>query len=169
MRTQRWMVRKTAAVVLAAMMAVSTASVSMAAEKKEQYTFTYKEQQVMTGMAADAALKVFGKENTVKTLANCADDNGTDKAYLYDDFEVVTTRSGKKEVVRSIKLTSNKVSTEEGVKIGDLPAAVKKAYPGVKEEDGLYTAVLGDSQLVIDCGFKNDKVVEICYEAVEKK
>ena len=82
---------------------------------------------------------------------------------------MVTTRSGKKEVVRSIKLTSNKVSTEEGVKIGDLPAAVKKAYPGVKEEDGLYTAVLGDSQLVIDCGFKNDKVVEICYEAVEKK
>ncbi|MCI9163150.1 MAG: hypothetical protein HFG59_07795 [Lachnospiraceae bacterium] len=163
-------IRRAAAVVLAVMMAMAVVPVAMAAEKKEQqYAFTYKEQQITVGMAADTALKAFGKENKVKTLANCADDNGKDKAYIYDDFEVIITKEGKKEVVQSIRLTSGNVGTEEGIKVGDLPAAVKKAYPDAKEEAGLYTVVLGDSQLVIDCGFKNDKVVEICYEAAGKK
>lgn len=162
-------IRRTAAAALAALMAMAAVSVAMAAEKKEQYAFTYKEQQVSVGMAADTALKALGKENKVKTLANCADDNGKDKAYIYDDFEVVITKDGKKEVVQSIKLTSGNVGTEEGIKVGDLPAAVKKAYPDAKEEAGLYTVVLGESQLVIDCGFKNDKVTEICYEAAGKK
>lgn len=140
-----------------------------AAAKKEQYAFTYQEQQLEIGMSADAAKNVLGKEKEMKTLTNCADDGGRDKAYLYQDLELVTTKDGKREVVREITLKTSAVSTEEGVKVGDLPAAVKKAYPEAKAEAGLYTAVLGETQIVIDCGFQDDKVVSITYMAAEKK
>ena len=120
-------------------------------------------------MNADAAKNILGREKEVKTLANCADDEGRDKVYLYEDLELVTTRDGKKEIVKEITLKTKEVSTEEGVKVGDLPEAVKKAYPDALAEAGLYTAVLGETQIVIDCGFKDDKVVSITYMAAEKK
>ena len=77
-------------------------------------------------MSADAAKNVLGNEKEMKTLTNCADDGGRDKAYLYQDLELVTTKDGKREVVREITLKTSAVSTEEGVKAGDLPAAVKR-------------------------------------------
>lgn len=170
MKTQKMTGKRMAATVLAAFMAVTMVSTAMAAEKKETYTFTYKEQTVEPGMAADGALRALGKEKDTKVLANCADDGGKDKAYMYDGFEVITTKADKKEIVRAINLTGEGVSTEEGIKIGDLPTAVKKAYPDAKDsKDGLYTAELGDTRIIIDCGFKNEKVELITYEAVEKK
>lgn len=169
MNTQTGAGKRLITVAMAAFMAVSVAAGAMAAEKKEKYTFTYKDQKVEAGMAADVALKALGKEKETKVLANCADDGGKDKAYMYDGFEVVTTKVNKKEVVKEITLTGSEVSTEEGLKVGDLPAAVKKTYPDAKNDNGLYTVVLGDTQLVIDCGFKDDKVVMITYEAAEKK
>lgn len=163
-------IRRIAAAALTVFMAVTTVFGAAAAEKKEKYTFTYNEQQVETGMAANAALKALGKEKDTKILTNCAEDGGKDKAYLYDDFDVVVTKSGKKEVVKQISLKTDKVSTEEGIKIGDLPAAVKKAYPDAKAEvKGLYVAELGETRIVIDCGLKDDKVEAITYEAVERK
>lgn len=155
--------------VLAALMVLTTSFGSLAAEQKTKYTFTYKEKQVEVGMTADAALKIAGKEKSSKVLANCADDNGSEKAYIYDDFEIITAKQGKKEVVKEITLTGSEVSTEEGIKVGDLPAAVKKAYPEAKSELGLYTVTLGETQLIIDCGLKDDKVVTITYLAAEKK
>ncbi|MCI8660078.1 MAG: hypothetical protein HFG54_07515 [Lachnospiraceae bacterium] len=169
MNTQTRTKKRMAAGVLAAFLAATTAFAAMAAEQKEKYTFTYKEQKIETGMSADGALKALGKEKDTKVLANCADDGGKDKAYLYDGFEVVTTKVNKKEVVKEINLTGSEVCTEEGLKVGDLPATVKKIYPDAKNENGLYSVILGDTQLVIDCGFKDDKVVMITYEAVEKK
>ena len=70
-----------------------------------------------------------GREKDVKALSNCADDGGRDKAYLYEELELVTTKDGKKEIVKEITLKTGAVSTAEGVKVGDLPDAVKKAYP----------------------------------------
>lgn len=169
MKTQKIAGKRMATMAMAAFMAISTVSGAMAAEQKEKYTFTYKEQKFETGMAADAALKALGKEKDTKVLANCADDGGKDKAYMYDGFQVVTTKINKKEVVKEINLTGDGVSTEEGLNVGDLPAAVKKAYPNAQSDNGLYTVVLGDTQLVIDCGFRDDKVVMITYEAAEKK
>lgn len=72
-------------------------------------------------------------------------------------------------MVKEITLTGSQVSTEEGIKVGDLPSSVKKAYPGIKGEMGLYTISLGETQLIIDCGFQDDKVETITYLAAEKK
>ena len=158
-----------AAAALAVMMVWTASFSSMAAEQKNQYSFPYKEQQVEVGMAADAAFKILGKEKSSKILVNCADDSGSEKAYFYDEFEVITSKAGKREVVKEITLTGSQVSTEEGIKVGDLPSAVKKAYPGIKGEMGLYTITSGETQLIIDCGFQDDKVETITYLAAEKK
>ena len=167
MRTRKGTGRKTVATALAILMAWGVSFSSLAAEQKTKYAFAY--QQVEVGMAADAAFKILGKEKSSKILVNCADDSGSEKAYIYDNFEIVTTKQGKKEVVKEILLTGGEVSTEEGIKVGDLPSAVKKAYPEAKGEMGLYTVTLGETQLLIDCGLKDDKVVTITYLAAEKK
>ena len=161
MRTEKRTGRRMTAAALAAVMVWTASFGSMAAEQKNQYRFPYQEQQVEVGMAADAAFKILGKEKSSKILVNCADDSGTEKAYLYDEFEVITSRE--------ITLTGSQVSTEEGIKVGDLPSSVKKAYPGIKGEMGLYTISLGETQLIIDCGFQDDKVETITYLAAEKK
>ena len=162
-------IKMAAAAVLAGFITMNMASGTAAAEKKNQYAFSYQEQQLEVGMTVDAAKKVLGREKDVKALSNCADDGGRDKAYLYEELELVKTKEGKKEIVKEITLKTGAVSTAEGVKVGDLPDAVKKAYPDAKAEAGLYTAVLGETQIVIDCGFKDDKVVSITYMAAEKK
>ena len=169
MRTRKGTGRKTVATALAILMAWGVSFSSLAAEQKTKYAFVYQEQQVEVGMAADAAFKILGKGKSSKILVNCADDSGSEKAYIYDNFEIVTTKQGKKEVVKEILLTGGEVSTEEGIKVGDLPSAVKKAYPEAKGEMGLYTVTLGETQLLIDCGLKDDKVVTITYLAAEKK
>ena len=161
--------KRTVAAVLTALMAWSVSFGTLAAEHKTNYAFFYQEQHGEVGMAADAAFKILGKEKSSKVLVNCADDSGSEKAYIYDNFEIITAKQGKKEVVKEIMLTGGEVSTEEGIKVGDLPSAVKKAYPEAKEEMGLYTVTLGETQLVIDCGLKDDKVVTITYLAAEKK
>ena len=148
----------------AAVMAASLSVCAWAAEAKAEYAFTTGENTITVGEYADVVLGKLGDANDVKILTNCA-NGGKDKAYIYDDFDVYTTQDEKKNtVVESIILKSDKVATEEGLKVGQTPADVKKIYPGATESMGLHTVVLGDTQIVVDCGFANDKVVSISYE-----
>ena len=148
----------------AAVMAASLGVRAWAAGAKAEYAFTTGENTITVGEYADVVLGKLGDANDVKILTNCA-NGGKDKAYIYDDFDVYTTQDEKKNtVVESIILKSDKVATEEGLKVGQTPADVKKIYPGGTESMGLYTVVLGDTQIVVDCGFSNDKVVSISYE-----
>ena len=93
-----------------------------------------------------------------------------DMAYMYQDFDLtVSTNEKGKEIVWDINFKTDKVQTEEGLKIGDTPAKVKQLYPSAKENYGLYTATLGNTQVIVDCGMKNDKVVGISYQYYEAK
>ncbi len=148
----------------AAAMAASMTVCAWAAEAKTEYAFTAGENTITVGEYADVVLGKLGSAKDVKILTNCA-NGGKDKAYIYDDFDIYTTQDEKKNtVVESIVLKSDKVATEEGLKVGQSPAKVKEIYPGATESMGLYTVVLGDTQIVVDCGFSNDKVVSISYE-----
>lgn len=154
---------------LAVVAAVSaTVVISSYAAQKTEYSFTYEDQQIKLGESAASALKKLGKANSEKVLTNCADDDGVDKVHTYDDFDVYTTKINNKEIVNEITLKTADVKTEEGLKVGDTPAQVKKAYPGAAGAAGLYTVSLGDTNLIIDCGLKDDKVVSITYEYVAK-
>ena len=151
---------------------IAALSASMAvgvyAAEKTAYSFTYEKQQVKLGEEAKGALKKLGDYNSDKILTNCADDSGVDKVYIYDAFDVYTTKSGSKEIVNEITLKTSGASTEEGLKVGDTPERVKSLYSSAKGSMGLYTVTLGDTSLVIDCGFKDDKVVSITYQYTAK-
>lgn len=151
---------------------IAALSASMAigvyAAEKTAYSFTYEKQQVKLGEDADDALKKLGKANSDRILTNCADDSGVDKVYTYDAFDLYTTKSGNKEIVNEITLKTSGAATEEGLKVGDTPSQVKKIYSSAKGSMGLYTVSLGNTNLIIDCGLKDDKVVSITYQYVEK-
>lgn len=156
----------------AAMLMASAMIFSAYAAQKTAYQFTYNEKQVTVGQDADDALKLLGKAEDEKTLNNCAAGNGAakDMAYMYKDFDLtVSTNEKGKEIVWDINFKTDKVQTEEGLKIGDTPAKVKQLYPSAKENYGLYTATLGNTQVIVDCGMKNDKVVGISYQYYEAK
>ena len=151
---------------VAALSVASAATVFAAAkaEEKTAYTFTYNKQQVKVGDAAAAALKKLGDYKSEQALANCADSSGTSMNYTYDGFYVITEKVDGKNIVKEITLTKDTVATEEGLKVGDAPADVKKIYAGADANMGLYTVTLGDTKLIIDCGIKDEKVETITYE-----
>ena len=155
--------------------AAATAAFAMTfaayAAQKTEYSFTYEKKQVTVGQDAKEALKTLGKAESEKELNNCAAGDGTvkDKVYFYKDFDLhVSTNDKGKEIVWEIVL-SDKTQTEEGLKIGDAPSRVKSLYPSATENYGIYTATLGETQVIVDCGIKNDKVVAISYQYHEAK
>lgn len=142
------------------------------AAAKTAYQFTYDKKQVTVGQDADAAVALLGKAQDEKTLNNCAagDGNVKDKVYLYEDFDLhVSSNTKGKKIVWEIAFKTSDVQTEEGLKIGDSPARVKSLYPDAVENYGIYTATLGNTQIIVDCGLKNDKVAAISYQYYEAK
>ncbi|MDO4266779.1 MAG: hypothetical protein Q4C63_10020, partial [Eubacteriales bacterium] len=136
------------------------------------YTYTVNEKQVTVGEDAKTAVAALGKAKEEKTLNNCAAGDGTakDKVYLYDNFDLhVSTNDKNKQIVWEIALKNANTATEEGLKIGDTAARVKQLYPKAVESYGLYTETLGNTQIIVDCGIKNDKVVAISYQYYEAK
>ena len=162
------MIRRIVALTFAGLLcaAFSFTALGAAKEEKTAYSFTYAEQQVTPGETASAALIKLGDYQDDQVLANCADDSGTATAYIYSAFDLVTQKIDGKEVVKEITIHKDGAATEEGLKVGDTPSQVKKLYPSAVGDMGLYTVELGSTRLVIDCGFKDDKVVSITYEYV---
>lgn len=163
--------QKLTAAALTALMSLSLTFGAFAAAKTA-YTYSYEKQQITVGQDAKTAVKALGKAKEEKTLNNCAAGDGTvkDKVYLYNDFDLhVSTNNKGKEIVWEIALKNGNTATEEGLKIGDTAARVKALYPDAKENYGIYTATLGSTQVIVDCGLKNDKVVAISYQYYEAK
>lgn len=142
--------------------AVGMTAAAYGAEKKTEYKFTYDNNQYQIGMEAKAAMDKLGKSGSSRDVNNCS--NGyVNKAYMYGDkdFEVYIEQVNGKEIVASITLLTDKVSTEEGLKVGDDASQVLKAYPDSKKGLGSYSAVLGSTKLYIK--MKGDKVTYISY------
>ena len=155
--------RKVLAGMLAATAVLSSTVYTWAAEAKTSYTFTAEKVQIAVGAEAQPILDSLGEADDTRVLNNCA-NGGKDKVYQYEDFDLYTTQNeAKKTIVQTIVLKDD-ATTEEGLKLGQTPKEVKAAYPDAVESLGLYTVTLGNSQIIIDCGLKNDKVVDISYE-----
>ena len=104
-----------------------------------------------------------GKADDTRVLNNRA-NGGKDKVYQYEDFDLYTTQNeAKKTIVQTIVLKDD-AATEEGLKLGQTPREVKAGLSGCGGKPGALHSYLGNSQIIIDCGLKNDKVVEILNE-----
>lgn len=128
------------------------------------YSFKYGGVSVTIGSKATKFLKKAGKPTKKTEKKSCA-YAGKDRTYQYKNFTVTTYSKSNKgtEYINSITLTTSKVSTKEGIKIGSSESDVKKKYKKAKENFGVYTATKGKSKLLITVD--DGKVTAIKYVA----
>ena len=128
------------------------------------YSFKYGGVSVTIGSSATKFLKKAGKPVKKTEKKSCA-YAGKDRTYQYKNFTVTTYSKSDKgtEYINSITLTTSKVSTKEGIKIGSKEKDVKKKYKKAKENFGVYTATKGKSKLLITVN--KGKVTAIKYVA----
>ena len=98
---------------------------------------------------ADDIVAALGEPISTFEAPSCA-FQGTDWTYTYDGFQLNTYPLDDVNYVSSVVLTSDAVSTPEGLEIGgtleDMVAAYGEDYV---EEYSQYTYTLGDSQLAV--------------------
>ncbi len=134
------------------------------ADAASGYKFKYKGVSITIGDKATRFIKKAGKPKSKTEKKSCA-YGGKDRTYKYSYFTLTTyskTDNGT-EYVNSITLTSSKVSTREGIKIGSTEKQVKKKYRKAKENFGVYSVTKGKSKLLITVD--DGKVTKIQYVA----
>lgn len=148
-----------------AMLAGTVGTVSTVSAAPKGYGFTYKRTTVYMHGKAKSILQKAGKPKSKSESKSCAYD-GMDRTYTYKDFVVKTYSKSKKgtEYVNSIVLKTSKVSTKEGLKIGNSKNDMIDIYGRAKSNFGVYTYKKGKCKLMIEV--EDDKVTGITYVAV---
>lgn len=93
--------------------------VSVVSAAPKGYGFRYAGVTVYVHGKASGLIDKMGEPNKKSKSKSCAYD-GEDIKYVYDEFTLVTytEKNGGTEYVQSIKFTSKKAKTKEGIKIG---------------------------------------------------
>ena len=159
-----------AALTLSACGGSSESAGSSTAETAAGYGFTYEDHRYVPGMDAEEALSLLGEPTASRDVNNCA-RGSVRKAYSYGDrdFEVFAdlNESETKDVIKTITLMSGKVSTEEGLSVGDEESRVTEVYPDCTEENGEYTAEKDGTEVVVSINKLRGTVSYITYQTAE--
>jgi len=107
------------------------ASVEAAAEAP--YVFQSGSASVAVGDDMTALLSALGEPKSYFEAPSCAFE-GLDKTYTYPGFVITTQPDGDKDIINSIVLTDDSVTTPEEVYIGCSPDDVRAAYGDAAEE-----------------------------------
>ena len=130
----------------------------------EGYYFKDKETMIIMNSEADKILSELGEYNKFTKVPSCA-YQGNDKIYSYNGYNIYTNEFEKKDVITSVILTSDLVSTPEGLKIGDSELKADDIYgDNYKEEAGVRTYKKADTELKII--IEKDAVTSIEYYAI---
>lgn len=100
---------------------------SVEASAGSAYEFRSGEASVAVGGDMAALLAALGEPKSYFEAPSCAFE-GLDKTYTYPGFVVTTQPEGEKDIVNSIILSDDTVTTPEGVYIGCSPDDVRAAY-----------------------------------------
>ena len=102
--------------------------------------YVFQAGNAVIGMNEDSEpiLAALGAWNDYFEAESCA-FQGLDKTYTYPSFELYTYPKGNRDMVNSITLLDDSVSTPEGIKIGSAEADIVAAYgEGYVLENGVY-------------------------------
>ena len=128
------------------------------------FVFTSNGVEIKMNAEADPIVEALGEPISAFDAPSCA-FQGTDWIYTYDGFQINTYPLNDVNYVSSVVLTSDAVSTPEGLEIGgtkeDMIAAYGEDYT---EEYDQCTYTRGDSQLSIL--FEDGAITSIEYLAV---
>lgn len=99
------------------------------------YVFDYNGIKLTADMNMKQVLDSLGEPLSYFEATSCAFE-GLDKTYTYADFEIVTYPQGDDDLINSIYLLNNIVTTAEGIYIGSDRASVEAAYGSDYTETG---------------------------------
>lgn len=106
-------------------------------------------------------LNVLGEANSYFQAESCAFE-GLDKTYTYSGFIITTRPDGDQDLVQSIQLTDDSVTTKEGVYIGSSASDVTAAYGDSDSVvETLLTYTIGETTL--NFVLENGVVISIEY------
>ncbi len=101
---------------------------NVATDTTESFSFTYNNTKLVPGEEAQAAIKAIGETYEYFESPSCA-YVGMDRCYTFPDFTVYTYEDAEGvEHILQIVLTTDIVSTEEGISIGDTSDKVLSVY-----------------------------------------
>lgn len=147
----------------------TTTSDEKASTTQEMYAFKINEADEGAKAEAETEIKIgdnllnlnLPEASNVYEAESCAFD-GIEKTYTYENYEITTCVKENSEDILSIYLTSDQVSTEEGIKIGASVDAMKQAYgENFELTDFSYVYKKGDSTLTFITD--NDIITSIEY------
>lgn len=110
---------------------------------------------------AMAFIGTLGTPLNYETSTSCI-SYGLDKVYTYDGLEIQTYPQRDFDFVYSIKLTSDKYSTEEGIRIGSAKSEVIEAY-GNPDNQTAYGMTFYRSGMELRISIRSGKVSSIQY------
>ena len=121
------------------------------------YMFTYSGVDVVIDADASAVVEALGEPTSYFEAASCAFE-GLDKVYTYSGFEIETYPQGDKDLISSIVLKDDSVSTKEGICIGDSTDKLADAYGSegtqevgkiVYEKEGMELCFIVDGDSIV--------------------
>lgn len=131
-------------------------------ENKTKFAFSYNNVKITPNDYTKALVKAINADYEYLESPSCA-YVGLDKCYIYKDFTIYTYPDSKAEDhVLEIELTTDSISTPEGLKIGDTSDKAKEIYgSNYRDINGSleYTALDTALQVLV----KDGKIVSIQY------
>lgn len=132
--------------------------------KTNGYVFTYNGVEVNVDADAAAYVEKFGEPVSYYETPSCAFDN-LDKFYTYQGFEIDTYYSNGKDLVLSVVLLDDTVSTTEGICIGDAQDKVATKYGEPTEKNDTSATYKKDNMKLVFI-FKDGVVAAIEYKSL---
>ena len=116
----------------------------------ESLAFVYNNVKVTPNDLVEPLIPALGSDYKYSESPSCA-YIGLDKVYVYSDFILYTYPDDKAvDHVLQIVLTSENLSTAEGLKLGDPASKITEIYgDNYKESSGSYAYTFGKTTLVI--------------------
>ncbi len=122
-------------IILAAVLVLTSCRGKGDKREMEKYFFEYNGVRFSVGDGADEITDKLGEWNSMSRAASCA-GVGEDIIYIYNGFRILACSRGDAARITAIELTSDAVSTPEGVGLGDCADAVIKTYGVPETRDG---------------------------------
>lgn len=110
------------------------------------YVFEIQDASISIDQNMADVLDALGEANSYFEAASCAFE-GLDKTYTYSGFVITTRPEGDEDLVNSILLTDDSVTTAEGIYIGSPQADVLETYGDSSAENNVIQYTLGNTTL----------------------
>lgn len=148
-----------------ALLAFLTLFVGCGESKKTAYSFKTGEVTLTPGTNAAESLAALGTPQSYSESGSCGGIEGLDKVYVYSGFTVKTTpgMEGSKvvDIINSVTLNDDSVSTPEGLRVGSTRDAVVSALgSGAETADSLVYSGAGTR---LTFSLRDGKVTGIRY------